>query len=147
LQINYYYDSASSVTMAVSNMGWWPKRPDDTGKNKSPYIGTKFASYPWRLSAGSIEKVRPRPQPSSSFLLLSSLELSDTTIHEPYIRALLGTAPHVCQVVVLKLRPSTPDPQPQTLNPRPSAPDPQPQTLNPEPQTVNLNPKPSTLNP
>jgi len=41
---------------------------------------------------------------SSSYLLLSSLELSDTTIYEPQIRALLGTASHFCQVVVLKLR-------------------------------------------
>jgi len=40
---------------------------------------------------------------SSSSLLLSSLELSDTTIYEPYIRALLGTASHFCQVNVLKL--------------------------------------------
>ena len=29
-------------------------------------------------------------------LLLSSLELSDTTTYEPSIRALLGTAPHFC---------------------------------------------------
>ena len=36
--------------------------------------------------------------------LLSSLELSDTTIYEPYIRALLGTAPHFCSAIVLKLR-------------------------------------------
>ena len=41
---------------------------------------------------------------SSSSLLLSCLELSDTTIYEPQIRALLGTASHFCQVVVLKLR-------------------------------------------
>ena len=31
-------------------------------------------------------------RPSSSSLLLSSLELSDTTIYEPEIRALLGTS-------------------------------------------------------
>jgi len=31
--------------------------------------------------------------PSSSSLLLSSLELSDTHVYEPYIRALLGTPP------------------------------------------------------
>jgi len=37
--------------------------------------------------------------PSSS-LLLSGLELSDTTIYEPYIRALLETAPHFCRAVV-----------------------------------------------
>jgi len=41
---------------------------------------------------------------SSSSVLLSSLELSDTKVYEPYIRALLGTASHFCEVVVLKLR-------------------------------------------
>jgi len=40
----------------------------------------------------------------SSDLLLSSLELSDTTIYEPQTRALLGIASHFCEVVVLKLR-------------------------------------------
>ena len=40
----------------------------------------------------------------SSSLLLSSLELSDTKVYEPYIRALLGTAAHICKVVDLKLR-------------------------------------------
>jgi len=40
---------------------------------------------------------------SSSFLL-SSLELSDTKVYEPQIRALLGTATQFCEVVVLKLR-------------------------------------------
>ena len=37
-------------------------------------------------------------------LLLSSLELSDTKDYEPYIRALLGTASHFCEVVALKSR-------------------------------------------
>jgi len=37
-------------------------------------------------------------------LLLSSLELSDKKVHEPCIRARLGTAAHFCEVVVLKLR-------------------------------------------
>jgi len=36
---------------------------------------------------------------SSSSLLLSSLELSDTKVYEPSIRALLGTASHFCEVV------------------------------------------------
>ena len=40
----------------------------------------------------------------SSFLLLSSLELSDKTIYEPCIRTLLGTAPHFCHAFLLKLR-------------------------------------------
>ena len=38
----------------------------------------------------------------SSYVCLSSQELSDTTIYEPYTRALLGTASHFCEVVVLK---------------------------------------------
>jgi len=40
---------------------------------------------------------------SSSDLLLSILELSDTKVYEPCIRALRGTAAHVCTVVVLQL--------------------------------------------
>ena len=39
-----------------------------------------------------------------SSVLLSSLELSDTKVYEPQTRALLGTASHFCEVVVLKLR-------------------------------------------
>ena len=49
---------------------------------------------------------RPQVQltdPSSS-LLLSSLELSDTKVYALQIRARLGTAAHLCKVVVLKLR-------------------------------------------
>ena len=38
----------------------------------------------------------------TSSLLLSSLELSDTKAHEPWIRALLGTAVHFRKVAVLK---------------------------------------------
>ena len=49
---------------------------------------------------------------SSSSLLLASLVLSDTKVYEPYIRALLGTASHSCEVVVLKLRT-----RPENLNP------------------------------
>ena len=40
-----------------------------------------------------------------SSLLLSSLELSDTKVYGPEIRALLGTASHLCEAVVLKLTP------------------------------------------
>ena len=36
---------------------------------------------------------------SSSSVLLSSLEMSDTTIYEPYIRALLGTSSPFCEAV------------------------------------------------
>ena len=54
----------------------------------------------------------PNPSPSSSSLLLSSLELSDTQFHEPWIRDLLGTASHFCEAVVLKFL--TPNPTHQT---------------------------------
>ena len=37
---------------------------------------------------------------TSSCLLLSILELSDTKVFEPLIRALLGTAAHFCEVLV-----------------------------------------------
>ena len=43
-------------------------------------------------------------------LLLSSLKLSDTEVYEPPLRALLGTASHFCEVVVLKLRTSSGEP-------------------------------------
>ena len=35
-------------------------------------------------------------------MLLSALEVSDTQVHERYIRAILGTDAHFCQVVFLK---------------------------------------------
>ena len=41
---------------------------------------------------------------SSSSLLLSSLELSDTQVYAPEIRALLGTAAHFYRLVVLRSR-------------------------------------------
>ena len=36
---------------------------------------------------------------SSSSLLLSSQEFSDTKVYAPQIRALLGVAAHLCQVI------------------------------------------------
>ena len=46
---------------------------------------------------GGVGAARPRGSASSSFLLLSSLELTDTEVYEPWIRALLGTtASHFC---------------------------------------------------
>ena len=44
-----------------------------------------------------------RKSSSPSSLLLLSLELSDTKVYEPYVRALLETASYFCEVVVLKL--------------------------------------------
>ena len=42
------------------------------------------------------------PSSSSSSLLLSSLELSDTQVYEPLRRAIFGNASHFSEVVVLK---------------------------------------------
>ena len=54
---------------------------------------------------------------SSSSLLRSSLELGDTNVYEPRIRARLGTAAHFCEVVVLKLRTARQGPtRPRTLS-------------------------------
>jgi len=41
---------------------------------------------------------------TSSSLLLSSIELSDSHVYGPQIRAFFGTASHFCEAVVLKLR-------------------------------------------
>ena len=49
-----------------------------------------------------ITVLSPNPFPSSSSVLFSSPELSDTRVHEPQLRALLGTASHFCEEVVLK---------------------------------------------
>ena len=43
------------------------------------------------------ETLHSKPQ-TSFFKLLSSLELSDAKVYEPYIRARLGTAAHLCEV-------------------------------------------------
>jgi len=83
----------------------------------------------------------------SSFL--SSLDLSDTKVYEPYIRALFGTASHFCKVVVLKLRtvrarsasrqgdllptPYSLNPTPHTLHPTPYALHPTRHPLHPDP--------------
>ena len=47
-----------------------------------------LSSFAWTASRASSY--------TSSSLLLSSLELSDTQVYEPQIRALLGTAAHFC---------------------------------------------------
>jgi len=55
---------------------------------------------PYSLNSGA----SPLSFFSSSALLLSNLKLSDTNVYEPSIRARLGNAAHLCEVVVLKLR-------------------------------------------
>jgi len=63
--------------------------------------GREYSRVPWQAG------IRFTPElgytrTSSSSLLFSSLEFSDTTIYEPEIRALLESAPHSCQAVVLR---------------------------------------------
>ena len=58
------------------------------------------------------------PRPSSSSLLLSRLKLGETQIYAPQIRALLGTASHFYEVVVLELRTVPIGTAPQPLNAR-----------------------------
>jgi len=64
------------------------------------WIRTSRLSIKKSLSAGGGPhlprgaRALPRPGRSSSSLLLSSVELNDTTVYEPQIRARLGTASH-----------------------------------------------------
>jgi len=59
------------------------------------------------LNLHPIPETRHRPTPKLGYLLffcvLSRLELSTTQTYAPQIRARLGTAAHLCEVVVLKL--------------------------------------------
>jgi len=81
----------------------------EVGMNsKNPRIGPVFGIGKPRLSsvfdARLFNECARNPQPStssSSSSLFSSLELSDTNVHEPHIRALLGTD-----------EPQTPNPDP-----------------------------------
>jgi len=71
---------------------------------------------------------------SSSSLLHSSLELSDTTIYEP---SKFITCSHYAAWRAVGARgglPQTPDSKPQTPNPKLQTPNPKPQLLNPQPQ-------------
>jgi len=62
-----------------------------------------FPRFPPVASLGTTDALPCRSPASSSCSSLSSLELSDTHVYAPYIRALLGTDSHFCEVVVLKL--------------------------------------------
>ena len=51
-----------------------------------------------------VRSVAQNTEPFCSSLLLARLELSDTKVYVPQIRARLGTAALFCEVVVLKMR-------------------------------------------
>jgi len=72
---------------------------------KSQLSQTQLTSRPGMVhirsrSPAELEGGETCAPPSS--LLLSCLELGDTKVYEPQIRALLGTAAHFCEVVVLE---------------------------------------------
>ena len=75
------------------------------------YVNTTSPLQKRHLMFGHMTVVR---KPSSSSLLLSSLELSDTTIYEPEIRALLGTAPQ--ESIALGIQPRVGSPEPFRQN-------------------------------
>ena len=70
---------------------------DAQGTPTWSHKSTSILVYEEKAAHGSkcVEITTPS---SSSSLLLSSLELSDTQVLEPYIRALLGTASHFLHV-------------------------------------------------
>jgi len=61
--------------------------------------------WPWLEPLSARKPLNPFKLFLFSSLLLSSLEMSDTKVYEPQIRARLGTAAHFCKVFVLKLFP------------------------------------------
>ena len=77
------------------------------------YFWRAFYPNPSEPGGERFRTLNPNPITSLSSLLLSSLELSDTKVYAPQIRARLGTA----------ARPLTPNPHPPPLTPNP-------QTLN-----------------
>ena len=72
-----------------------------SGSEAGSYLRLIDVVYHSTLGLRVIKKKRERPagsgqergvSPTSSSLLLSSLELSDTKVYDPYMRAILGTA-------------------------------------------------------
>ena len=65
----------------------------------SPFLHTCVCAYVlvcFNVYTG-VFKRSPHACQTSSSLLLSSLELSDTKVYEPQVRASLGTTAHVCR--------------------------------------------------
>ena len=86
--------------------------------------GSSRSTKMWGSSASNDATASfPRSVFSLSSFLLSSLELSDTNVYEPSIRALLGTATHFCAVVVFESR-RVLNTQPEAVNPQPADPTP-----------------------
>ena len=77
---------------------------DDAGTKLSTFEMT-LSSFGIMLDVAGIQKSTfgKVNLPSSCAVLLSSLELSDTHVYDPSIRALVGTASHFCESVVLNI--------------------------------------------
>ena len=77
--------------------------PHPTPYTRTEWGGVDIGARQCRQNGCACPPRVPCAASSSSFLLLSSLELSDTTIYEPSIRALLGIASHFCECFACKL--------------------------------------------
>ena len=69
-------------------LSWYPSQPEPLNAGKVP------------CAAGTAVQLGFE----SSSLLLTRLGLSGTQVYEPEVRALLGSASHFCEEVVLELR-------------------------------------------
>ena len=63
----------------------------------------------FEMVAEELDALVSEPFSSSSSLLLSSLELSDTKVYEPEIRALLGTGSQLSEFLTLSAKANLPD--------------------------------------
>ena len=96
----------NSLTLSVENI-LCNKVHHRKGSN---FIHFSYKTSELRMETAKVSQVEtPKDkslcgQESSSSLLLSSIELSDTKVYEPLLRALLGTASQFCEVVVPKSR-------------------------------------------
>ena len=87
-----------------------PFAPPNASENHHRDAALNVCPFKLRATTGKYGKLLAtfryhiRRNPSSSSLLLSSLELNYTQVYTPYIRALLGTASHCFEVAVLQVR-------------------------------------------
>ena len=81
------------------------KRPeDDPPVLLHEFVSTFEVKMNSQPDKGRARNSEPLQRSSSSSLLLSGLELSDTKVYDPEIQAPLETAAYLCTVGVLRLR-------------------------------------------
>ena len=75
-----------------------PSKSKSTKSNKS---GVRVHGFPLDAVALPGRLGGARETPTFFFFITLGLEVSDTNVYEPQIQALLGTASHYCEAVVL----------------------------------------------